>query len=185
MKRLLIITVILVIFPIMQTFTNEIENPTVVGIEESLQVTPKFSLDEKSIEAKTYNAARRTALGSIFLSYSGIFTSGFIPLSVYLLTAWVYIKIKCNKIKKLHSMNKQSVPINIRMKLRSVLNSHSKKKYRYWNTFIPFSSAWYFLSEILRSYVSRTHHSWNTLFLAIRILDFGNNGIPYFKELRL
>ena len=36
--------------------------------------------------------------------------------------------VKCNKIKKLHSMNKQSVPINIRMKLRSVLNSHSKKK---------------------------------------------------------
>ena len=85
MNKLLIITIIMAVFPIMQTFANEIENPTVVGIEESLQVTTKFSLDEKSIEAKTYNAARRTALGSIFLSYSGIFTSGFIPLSVYLL----------------------------------------------------------------------------------------------------
>ena len=86
MNKLLIITIIMAVFPIMQTFANEIENPTVAGIEESLQVTPKFSLDEKSIEAKTYNAARRTALGSIFLSYSGIFTTGFVPLSVYLLT---------------------------------------------------------------------------------------------------
>ena len=86
MNRLLIITIILEIFPIMQTFANEIENPTVATAEESPQVTPKFSLDEKSIEAKTYNAARRTALGSIFLSYSGIFTTGFVPLSVYLLT---------------------------------------------------------------------------------------------------
>ena len=86
MNKLLIITIILAIFPIMQTFANEIENPTVATAEESPQVTPKFSLDEKSIEAKTYNAARRTALGSIFLSYSGIFTTGFVPLSVYLLT---------------------------------------------------------------------------------------------------
>ena len=86
MNKLLIITIIMAVFPIMQTFANEIENPTVATVEESPQVTPKFSLDEKSIEAKTYNAARRTALGSIFLSYSGIFTTGFVPLSVYLLT---------------------------------------------------------------------------------------------------
>ena len=85
MNKLLIITVILAIFPIMQTFANEVENPTVAGIEESSQVTPKFSLDEKSIEAKTYKATRRTALGSIFLSYSGIWALGFVPLSVYLI----------------------------------------------------------------------------------------------------
>ena len=36
-----------------KTFANEIENSIVTGIEESSQVTPKFSLDEKSIEAKT------------------------------------------------------------------------------------------------------------------------------------
>ena len=86
MNKLLIITIIMAVFPIVQTIANEIENPTVATAEESPQVTPKFSLDEKSIEAKTYNAARRTALGSIFLSYSGIFTTGFVPLSVYLLT---------------------------------------------------------------------------------------------------
>ena len=86
MNKLLIITIIMAIFPIMQTFANEIENPPDVSIEVSPQVTPKFSLDEKSIEAKTYKATRRTALGSIFLSYSGIFTTGFVPLSVYLLT---------------------------------------------------------------------------------------------------
>ena len=85
MNRLLIITIILAIFPIMQTFANEIENSPDVSIEENPQVTPTFSLDEKSIEAKTYKATRRTALGSIFLSYSGIFTTGFVPLSVYLL----------------------------------------------------------------------------------------------------
>ena len=72
MNKLLIITIIMAIFPIMQTFANEIENPPDVSIEVSPQVTPKFSLDEKSIEAKTYKATRRTALGSIFLSYSGI-----------------------------------------------------------------------------------------------------------------
>ena len=66
MNKLLIITIILAIFPIMQTFANEIENPTVATAEESPQVTPKFSLDEKSIEGKTYKATRRTALGSIF-----------------------------------------------------------------------------------------------------------------------
>ena len=86
MNKLLIITIIMSVFPIMQTVANEIENPTVATAEESSQVTPKFSLDEKSIEEKTYNAARRTALGSIFLSYSGILTLGFTPLSIYLLT---------------------------------------------------------------------------------------------------
>ena len=80
MNKLLIITIILAIFPIMQTVANEIENPTVATAEESSQVTPKFSLDKKSIEAKTYKATRRTALGSIFLSYSGILTLGIIPL---------------------------------------------------------------------------------------------------------
>ena len=85
MNKLLIITIILAIFPIMQTFANEIENPTVATAEESPQVTPKFSLDEKSIEGKTYKATRRTALGSIFLSYSGMLTLGFVPLSVWLI----------------------------------------------------------------------------------------------------
>jgi hypothetical protein len=85
MNKLLIITIILAIFPIMQTFANEIENSPDVSIEENPQVTPKFSLDEKSIEAKTYKATRRTALGSIFLSYSGIWALGFVPLSVYLI----------------------------------------------------------------------------------------------------
>ena len=66
MNKLLIITIILAIFPIMQTFANEIENSPDVSIEEKPQVTPKFSLDEKSIEGKTYKATRRTALGSIF-----------------------------------------------------------------------------------------------------------------------
>ena len=80
MNKLLIITIILAIFPIVQTVANEIEKSTVVGIEGSQQVMPKFSLDEKSIEAKTYKATRRTALGSIFLSYSGILTLGIIPL---------------------------------------------------------------------------------------------------------
>ena len=86
MNRLLIFTITLAILPIMQTIANEVEKPTVAGIEESSQATPKFSLDEKSIEEKTYKATRRTALGSIFLSYSGFFTTGFVPLSVYLLT---------------------------------------------------------------------------------------------------
>ena len=63
MNKLLIITIIIAIFPIMQTIANEVENPTVAGIEESSQVTPEFSLDEESIEAKTFNAARRAALG--------------------------------------------------------------------------------------------------------------------------
>ena len=84
MNKLLIITIIMAVFPIVQTFANEIENPATATVEGSPQVTPKFSLDEKSIEAKTYKATRRTALGSIFLSYSGILTLGMIPLSVYL-----------------------------------------------------------------------------------------------------
>ena len=66
MNKLLIITIILAIFPIVQTVANEVEKSTVVGIEGSQQVMPKFSLDEKSIEGKTYKATRRTALGSIF-----------------------------------------------------------------------------------------------------------------------
>ena len=53
MNKLLIITIIMSVFPIMQTVANEIENPTVASVEESPQFTPKFSLDEKSIEAKT------------------------------------------------------------------------------------------------------------------------------------
>ena len=85
MNKLLIITIILAVFPIMQTVANEIENPTVASVEESSQVTPKFSLNKKTIEAKTYNAVRRIAMGSIFLSYSGIWTLGFVPLSVYLI----------------------------------------------------------------------------------------------------
>ena len=84
MNKLLIITIILAVFPIMQTIANEIENPTVATAEESPQVTPKFSLNKKTIEAKTYNAVRLTTLGSIFLSYSGVLTLGFVPLSVYL-----------------------------------------------------------------------------------------------------
>ena len=84
MNKLLIITIIMAVFPIMQTVANEIENPTVATVEESPQVTPKFSLNKKTIEAKTYNAVRRIAMGSIFLSYSGILTLGMIPLSVYL-----------------------------------------------------------------------------------------------------
>ena len=84
MNKLLIITIIMAVFPIMQTVANEIENPTVASAEESPQVTPKFSLNKKTIEAKTYNAVRLTTLGSIFLSYSGVLTLGFVPLSVYL-----------------------------------------------------------------------------------------------------
>ena len=75
----------------MQTFANEIENSPDVSIEENQQVTPKFSLDEKSIEGKTYKATRRTALGSIFLSYSGMLTLGFM----------VDCNVKCNK--RLHT----------------------------------------------------------------------------------
>ena len=52
MNKLLIITIILAVFPIMQTVANEIENPTVATVEESPQVTPKFSLNKKNYRSK-------------------------------------------------------------------------------------------------------------------------------------